>query len=121
ISQIGLHLAQYRHATRMPEEYWREALRRDAGDDLAMELCALYNQTGQHEHALRILSGRRFQPWEGGEGQALGQHVRTHLALGRHVLRRSGVDAAIRHFKLALESPENLGEARHLLANASDV
>ncbi len=28
----GLHLEQYRHATRHPEPYWREALRRDPGD-----------------------------------------------------------------------------------------
>ncbi len=28
----GLHLEQYRHATRMPEAYWAEALRRDPGD-----------------------------------------------------------------------------------------
>jgi tetratricopeptide (TPR) repeat protein len=28
----GVHLCQYRHATRQPEMYWREALRRDAGD-----------------------------------------------------------------------------------------
>ncbi|MDN3241477.1 DUF5107 domain-containing protein [Glycomyces tritici] len=28
----GLHLDQYRHATRSPEPYWREALRRDPGD-----------------------------------------------------------------------------------------
>ena len=25
-----------------------------------------------------ILAGRHFQPWEGGEGQAMGQHVRSH-------------------------------------------
>jgi tetratricopeptide (TPR) repeat protein len=29
---IGLHLEQYRHATRDPEPYWLEALRRDGGD-----------------------------------------------------------------------------------------
>ena len=29
---IGQHLAQYRHATRDPLAYWREALRRDPGD-----------------------------------------------------------------------------------------
>jgi tetratricopeptide (TPR) repeat protein len=29
---IGLHLEQYRHATRSPEPYWREALRRDPDD-----------------------------------------------------------------------------------------
>ncbi|MBK4347120.1 DUF5107 domain-containing protein [Lacisediminihabitans changchengi] len=28
----GQYLAQYRHATRLPEPYWREALRRDPGD-----------------------------------------------------------------------------------------
>jgi hypothetical protein len=28
----GLHLAQYRHATRCPEAYWKEALRRDPED-----------------------------------------------------------------------------------------
>ena len=28
----GLHLQQYRHATRQPEPYWREVLRRDPGD-----------------------------------------------------------------------------------------
>jgi len=28
----GLHLEQYRHATRSPEPYWREALRRDPDD-----------------------------------------------------------------------------------------
>ena len=29
---IGLHLEQYRHPTRYPELYWKEALRRDPGD-----------------------------------------------------------------------------------------
>jgi tetratricopeptide (TPR) repeat protein len=29
---VGLHLQQYRHATRTPEPYWEEALRRDQGD-----------------------------------------------------------------------------------------
>ena len=29
---IGTHLEQYRHATRSPEPYWQEALRRDPGD-----------------------------------------------------------------------------------------
>ncbi len=29
---VGEHLEQYRHPTRHPEDYWREALRRDPGD-----------------------------------------------------------------------------------------
>jgi tetratricopeptide (TPR) repeat protein len=32
---IGLHLEQYRHATRSPERYWLEAVRRDDGDSRA--------------------------------------------------------------------------------------
>ena len=90
-------------------------------DDLSIELCALHNQTGQHEKALAILSARKFQPWEGGEGQALGQHVRTHLALGHRSLVAGDAGGALVHFQRALEVPDNLGEARHLLANASDI
>ncbi|MFZ5496088.1 MAG: DUF5107 domain-containing protein [Verrucomicrobiota bacterium] len=90
-------------------------------DDLSVEFCALCNQTGRHEEALAILSSRRFQPWEGGEGQALAQHVRTHLALGRRALRRGEAARAREHFQQASATPANLGEARHLLANASDI
>ncbi|MEO6567503.1 MAG: DUF5107 domain-containing protein, partial [Opitutaceae bacterium] len=71
--------------------------------------------------ALEILSTRRFQPWEGGEGQVLGQHTRTHLALGRQALANGDPAPAVDWFRKALAAPENLGEARHLLANSSDI
>ncbi|HVU18489.1 MAG TPA: DUF5107 domain-containing protein [Candidatus Didemnitutus sp.] len=90
-------------------------------DDLSVELCALYNQTGRPEKALALVSNRRFQPWEGGEGLALGQHVRTHLALGRRCLKRRDPPGAVAHFEAALGAPVNLGEAKHVLANQSDI
>ncbi len=90
-------------------------------DDLSIELCALYNQKSQHEKAAKTLAGRKFQPWEGGEGAALGQHVRTQLALGRAALGKNNFAEAKRHFEFALTSPRNLGEAKHLLANQSDI
>lgn len=90
-------------------------------DDLSVELCALYNQTGQPERAQAILRERKFQPWEGGEGLTLGQHVRTQLLLARAAFARGDADAAVALGTAALGAPENLGEARHLLANASDV
>lgn len=90
-------------------------------DDLSVEICALYNQTGRHLGALSILSERNFQPWEGGEGQALGQHVRTQLALGRKALEARKPADAVEHFRHALTSPRNLSEAKHLLANQSDI
>ncbi|HEY2881805.1 MAG TPA: DUF5107 domain-containing protein, partial [Pirellulales bacterium] len=93
----------------------------DQRDDLSIELASLYNQTSQPERALEILRSRHFQPWEGGEGLALGQHVRTHLALGCRELAISDPANARKFFETALAAPDNLGEAKHLLANQSDV
>ncbi|MGA2271876.1 MAG: DUF5107 domain-containing protein [Bryobacteraceae bacterium] len=92
-----------------------------ARDDLSVKLCALYSQTGRPEQALAIVGSRKFQPWESGEGQALGQHVRTHLLLGRTALASGDAAKARRLFEKALAAPENLGEAKHLLANQSDI
>ena len=90
-------------------------------DDLSVELCALLNQTGRSAEAEHLLAQRTFQPWEGGEGAALGQHVRTQLALGRQALAERDHARAARHFAAALKAPSNLGEAKHLLANQSDM
>jgi tetratricopeptide (TPR) repeat protein len=90
-------------------------------DDLSTELCALYNQVGRHRDALAVVGSRHFQPWEGGEGGPLGQYVRSHLALGREALARGETGGARDHFEAAMRSPENLGEAKHLLANQSDI
>ena len=92
-----------------------------ARDDLSLEFSALLNQTGRHAEALALLASRKFQPWEGGEGVALGQHVRTHLSLGRVALAAGQATKARAHFAAALTAPENLGEAKHLLANQSDI
>lgn len=90
-------------------------------DDLTVELGALLNQTGRHADAAALVAARVFQPWEGGEGQALGLHTRANLALGRAALARGDAREARRLFEFALSAPGNLGEARHLLANASDI
>jgi tetratricopeptide (TPR) repeat protein len=90
-------------------------------DDLSVELCALLNQAGRHEEASAILANRNFQPWEGGEGQALGEHVRTHLALGRAAFQSGDFAQARDMFEAALRAPQNLGEAKHLLANQSNI
>jgi len=90
-------------------------------DDLTVEFCALLNQTGRPLEALQLLAGRKFQPWEGGEGGPLGQHLRTQLALGREALAQQDFPGAANHFESALSVPPNLGEAKHLLANQSDI
>lgn len=90
-------------------------------DDLSVELASLFNQTGQPEKALALLQSRQFQPWEGGEGLPIAQYVRAHLALGRRALMEAKVGTAIREFEAALENPPRAGEAKHPLANQSNI
>ena len=117
--QLGKRLGMYPEKRLAELEKFPQLVSRR--DDLSVELCQLYNQTGQPEKALGILDQRKFQPWEGGEGGPLGQHVRAQLALGRAALARGSHTEAKQHFELALASPHNLGEAKHLLANQSDI
>ena len=49
------------------------------------------------------------------------QYTRAHLALGRVALARQRGKSAATHFEAALAPPANLGEAKHLLANDSDI
>jgi tetratricopeptide (TPR) repeat protein len=90
-------------------------------DDLSVEICSLFNQTDASTQALAVLSGRVFQPWEGGEGRALGQHVRTQLLLGHRAIEAGEDEIASEHYRAALGAPRNLAEAKHLLANQSDI
>lgn len=84
-------------------------------DDLVVEQTALLNLTGEYERALEILAGRRFNPWEGGEGLVSAQWVTAHTALGRKLIGTGDFTGAIEHFRLARNYPKNLGEGKHLL------
>jgi tetratricopeptide (TPR) repeat protein len=93
----------------------------DRRDDLTVELAALLNQVQLPHEALEVLLSRTFQPWEGGEGMVLAQFTSAQLALGQAALRRDRYEEAIGHLKDALNPPNSLGEARHLLANTSHI
>ena len=90
-------------------------------DDLVVELTTILNRLGQASQALALLTSRRFQPWEGGEGLVLAQYVRAHLSLARAALSIGDVADAQRYLLGALDIPENLGEATHLLTSRSEV
>lgn len=90
-------------------------------DDSAVSLAALHNLTGSPAEALRILTSRRFHPWEGGEGAVLRQFTLAHLLCGQTALESGDVDRALSHFTGAMETPESLGEAYHLLQAKADV
>jgi tetratricopeptide (TPR) repeat protein len=93
----------------------------DMRDDLSLELCSLYNQTNRPTKAREILDKRVFQPWEGGEGQALRQHVVSCLKLGKKFLKLGEPSVALTWFDSALAAPDNIGEASHPLANRSEI
>lgn len=84
-------------------------------DDLTVELVTLWNQTGRALKALEMLSARRFNPWEGGEGLVSGQYVWAHLMMGRSFLESGDPERALTHLSNAREYPHNLGEGKHLL------
>ncbi len=93
----------------------------DSRDDLALERATLLNQTAQPDQALHLLLNRKFQPWEGGEGLVLEQYTRSLLLLGERALAEGNPEGARKFFVHALHPPENLSEARHLLANQSNI
>ena len=70
---IGTHLDQYRHATRYPEAYWREALKRDADDYRCLNAMGLWHlKRGEFaiaaEHfrrAIRRLTRFNNNPYDG--------------------------------------------------------
>jgi Flp pilus assembly protein TadD len=80
----GVHLAQYRHATRSPEPYWREALRRDAGDARSNTALGVFHlKRGEfakaEEHlrrAIARLTLRNPNPYDGEPFYQLGLTLR---------------------------------------------
>nr|MCU0750931.1 DUF5107 domain-containing protein [Akkermansiaceae bacterium] len=90
-------------------------------DDCTVALATLCNLSGHPEKALEILTSRRFHPWEGGEGTVLRQFTNAHLLLGRKALADKQPAKAVAHFSGAMETPESLGEAYHLLQAKADV
>lgn len=85
----GLHLEQYRHATRYPEPYWEEALRRDPGDVRCNNaLGVLRLRRGELAHAERhfrtaveTLTCRNPNPYDGEPFYNLGLTLRFQRRL----------------------------------------
>jgi tetratricopeptide (TPR) repeat protein len=90
-------------------------------DDLAVEYAHLLVAVGRPEDALSVFEGRRFQPWEGGEGRVLRAWERTQLAMADRAKQGGDTAACIAHAEAALGTPESLGEARHPLANPAEL
>ncbi|HEY3339066.1 MAG TPA: DUF5107 domain-containing protein [Propionicimonas sp.] len=90
-------------------------------DDLCVAYAHLLVSAGRADEALALLRGRRFQPWEGGEGQVLGCWERTLLVLAQSALAAGDSAGAIAQLDAALDPPLLLGETRHPLASPAQV
>ena len=90
-------------------------------DDATVQYVTLLNDLNRQDDALEVLSSQRFHPWEGGEGKVLKQWTRAHLALGFRALDIKDYTAALDHAEKAFTTPQNLGEAYHLLQAKADV
>ena len=80
----GIHLEQYRHATRSPEGYWQEALRRDPGDARCNHALGLWHlRRGEFRLAEQFVRGslerlalRNPNPYDGEPHYSLGLALR---------------------------------------------
>ncbi len=88
-----------------------------ARDDLAVSWGRLLVLDGRAGEAVNWMRGRRFQPWEGGEGQVLAAWEAACLVASAE----ASADEAVRLVAAALKTPESLGEARHPLSNPAHV
>lgn len=81
-------------------------------DDLAIDYVNLLLDVGRAEEALRIMTTRVFQPFEGGEGKAIAAFERASVAVAAR-LAASDPAAAARMLDAGITPPESLGEGRH--------
>ena len=81
-------------------------------DDLYIEYITLYNQLGRYDEAYSLIMGRRFHPWEGGEGKITTQYTVALLEMARAAMKAEDYERAGDYLKRALVYPENLGEGR---------
>jgi len=72
----------------------------------------LKNFTGEYETAYEILMGRKFHPWEGGEGKVTTQYTTALVGMAKKALAEEKHEAAEKLLEKALVYPENLGEGK---------
>ncbi len=110
----GLHLEQYRHATREPADYYREGLRRDPGDARCNEALGmllyrrgLFRQAQEYfQRAVDRLCTHNSNPSRGG----------AHYGLGLAMERQGGFTAATKAYAKASWCDDTRGPAHFALA-----
>lgn len=81
-------------------------------DDLTIEYCTLLSCIGRYDEALGIIMGRKFHPWEGGEGKVTTQYATALTQLARQAMDAGDAQKARVLLERALVFPHNLGEGK---------
>ncbi|MDR2679210.1 MAG: DUF5107 domain-containing protein, partial [Tannerella sp.] len=90
-------------------------------DDLCIERITLYNQLGMYPKAKELIAGRKFHPWEGGEGKIAGQYVLCRIEMAKQAIAAGQFDEALRLLHETDVYPHNLGEGKLINAEDNDV
>jgi tetratricopeptide (TPR) repeat protein len=90
-------------------------------DDLCIERITLYNQLSEYKTAKRLISARRFHPWEGGEGKVTGQYLFCCRELAKQALEEKRFVDALSLLKETEKYPENLGEGKLINTEENDI
>ena len=80
-------------------------------DACILRMAYLFNEAGDYDSSLKILTGRRFHVWEGGEG-LLAPFVDALLLRGIRKMEAKDFAGAKADFEQALTYPENLQAGR---------
>ena len=90
-------------------------------DDLYLERAALYNFLGKHSKACDLIMGRKFHPWEGGEGRVSQQYVYSLTEMAKEDIQAGKYRQAIEKLEKARVYPENLGEGKLYGTRENDI
>lgn len=90
-------------------------------DDLYLEVISLENFSGNFGTAYKLLMGRKFHPWEGGEGKVSGQYVYSLTELAKQDMANGLFEKAIERLIEAQHFPHNLGEGKLYGAQENDI
>ena len=81
-------------------------------DDLVLEEATLLNLLGHYREAIGLIDGRKFHPWEGGEGKVVAQYQFGRVELAKQLMADGNSEEARKLLMECLVYPENLGEGK---------
>lgn len=90
-------------------------------DDLYLEYITLLNLLGRNEKVIVMIDGRKFHPWEGGEGKVPAQYQLARIEVALKMCGEGEYDRALQLVEECYVYPHNLGEGKLCIALENDL